>query len=151
MEYVRLLHPRHFDRQHGEFKSLAFKVYDDGASVVQLACVVAAGSNICPHVRKFYPDVGGDPPVFWIFDEAILPKDCRLVQKRSDTGDDCHFNIVSTGSDNALNKALRKLLKTQPLETFRICNSGYDRPVTRADLCPDEPARPTETGGQQSK
>jgi hypothetical protein len=116
MEYVRLLHPKHFDCQRGEFKSLAFKVYDDGASVIQLACV--AGASICQHIRKYYPDVGGDPPVFWIFDEAILPKDCRLAQKRSDSGDDCHFNIISTGSENVLNKALRKLLKSATFEDF---------------------------------
>jgi hypothetical protein len=30
MEYIRLLHPRHFDCQRNEFKSLAFKFYDDG-------------------------------------------------------------------------------------------------------------------------
>jgi hypothetical protein len=136
MEYVRLLHPKHFDCQRGDFKSLAFKVYDDGASVIQLACV--AGLGICQHIQQYYPNVGGDPPVFWIFDEAILPKDCRLVQKRSDSGDDCHFNIVSTSSNNALNKALGKLPKAQPVETFQICNNGHSRPVKRVDLCPDD-------------
>lgn len=135
MEYVRLLHPKHFDCQRGEFKSLAFKVYDDGASVIHLGCVT--GVTICQHIRKYYPNVGGEPPVFWIFDKAILPKECRLVQKQSDSGDDCHYNIVSNGSDNALNKALGKLLKAQPFETFHICNNGHERTVRRADLCPE--------------
>jgi hypothetical protein len=134
MEYVRLLHPTHFDCRRGEFKSLAFKVYDDGASVIQLACVV--GVTICDHVRKFYRNVGGEPPVFWIFDDANLPEGSSLVQKKSDTGDDCHFNIVGENV-SALNKALRLWLKAQPVNTFNICDNGYYRPVTRADLCED--------------
>jgi hypothetical protein len=65
-----------------------------------------SGASICEHIRKYYPNVGGEPPVFWIFDEAILPHGARLVQKRSDTGDDCHFNIATDKSNNfnALNK-----------------------------------------------
>jgi hypothetical protein len=137
MEYVRLLHPKHFDCQRGEFKSLAFKVYDDGASVIQLGCVLG-NASICEHIRKYYPNVGGEPPIFWIFDEGLLPEGSRLVQKQSDSGDCCHFNIVSGNSNvNALDKALRKLLKAQPLEAFRICNNGHIRTLKRADLCPE--------------
>lgn len=132
MEYVRLLHPKHFDCQRDEFKSLAFKVYDDGASIIQLACVAL---RLCDHIRKFYPNVGGEPPVFWIFDEALLPQDSRLVQKRSDSGDDCHFNIV--GRDvKALDKALRKLLKSQHLTAFLVCENGQHRQLQRDDVCP---------------
>ena len=135
MEYVRLLHPNHFDCQRDEFKSLAFKVYDDGASVIQLDCIV--GHGICDHIRQYYRNVGGEPPVFWIFDEAILPADSRLVQKRSESGDDCHFNIIADNV-NALNKALRKLLKSQRVETFHICDDGQHRQLKRTDVCPSE-------------
>jgi hypothetical protein len=134
MEYVRLLHPKHYDCQRDEFKSLAFKVYDDGASVVQLACV--GGRGICEHIRTYYRNVGGEPPVFWIFEESILPTGSSLVQKRSDSGDDCHFNIVSQNL-KALDKALRSLLKAQPVSSFSICVNGHHRQVTHADLCPE--------------
>jgi hypothetical protein len=58
-------------------------------------------------------------PIFWIFNEDILPAGYRLEQKRSQSGDDCHYNIHGVPDT-----ALRKLLNSNKLEDYRICDNG---------------------------
>src|SRR5262245_14865291 len=110
MEYVRFLHPKHFDSRptQNRFKSLAFRNSSNGGgcSIVQLGCVNATGKSICDHARTYYsPEVRGEPPIFWIFGEDNLPDGYRLEQKRSASGDDCHYNL-----HNVSNSGLKKLL-----------------------------------------
>ena len=137
MQYVRLLHPKHFDCQLDEFKSLAFRDSGNGASVIQHSCIDATGSTVCAHVRRYYPDVGGEPPIFLVFDEADLPADSRLIKKRSTSGDDCHHDITGPNI-NSLNKSLKKLLKGRHFSSFAICANGHSRPLERADICENE-------------
>lgn len=141
MEYVRLLHPKHFDCELSQFKSLAFKDSGSGASVIQYPCVDATGATICQHIRRYYPNVGGEPPVFWIFDDTILPPQTKITQKRSRSGDDCHHDI--TGQDiNRLNKSLKSLLKSKKVGDFRVCDNGQARPLRKEDVCEEEKKGP---------
>src|SRR5665213_2565977 len=117
MHYIRLLHPKHFDCERNEFKSLAFKNYDGGASVVQRECVDSTSTSICEHIRKFYPNTGGDPAIFWVFPQTAIPAGGTLVPIPSDTGDDCHHDITGLSD-----KQLRGFLKSSSLPDYQICD-----------------------------
>jgi hypothetical protein len=129
MHYIRLLHPKHFDSERNEFKSLAFKNYDGGASVIQRECVDTASPSICDHIRKFYPNTGGDPAIFWIFPEDAIPAGGTLVQVQSESGDDCHHDIVGLSD-----KQLRTFLKSSSLADLQICALEGARQLKRGDL-----------------
>ena len=134
MEYVRYIHRKHFDPHPSQnrFKSLAFRDTDgSGVSVVQCVCVDGSGRTVCAHAKHFYsPTITDDPPVFWQFDDAILPQGSVLEQKTSKSGDVCHHNIK-----NAKDKDLRQLFKNQDFRTFYICEGdGTFRHLRREDL-----------------
>jgi hypothetical protein len=134
MEYVRFLHRDHFDPrpQQNRFKSLAFKNSSNGggASVVQRPCVDATGLTICDHARKYYsPRVTGEPPIFWIFDEAVLSTARRFEKIKTDSGDECHYNLHGVSDAE-----LKRLLKATPLSDFMICENRAHRPLLRDDL-----------------
>ena len=135
MEYIRFLHVRHFDNhpKQNRFKSLAFRnSTGGGASVVQRACIDATNITICDHIRRYYsPAIAGEPPIFWIFDESILTAGHRLEQERSDTGDDCHYNIHGVSDAH-----YKKILKSKRLEDFLICDGAQARQLVRGDLPP---------------
>ena len=134
MEYIRLLHPRNFDPYTNKFTSVAFRDGNGGASVIRRDCVDATGASLCQHVGRFYPNVGGEPPVFWIFEETRLPPDHRITPKRSRSGDDCHHDITANDT-KALNKALKALLKNRLPSDFSICDrGGTHRPATLQEL-----------------
>lgn len=132
MEYVRFLHPKNFDHKRKCFAEIAFKKSssDGCASLVERTCVEASELNLCAHAAKYYPSaVTGDPPIFWIIDEAHLPPDKEIVQKTSAKGDRCHYNL-----SNVSNNKLGKLVAGADPKTMFICEDGTPRHLTEADM-----------------
>ena len=110
---------------------MALKKSSDGsgASIISRECIDHAGKSICDHIRDFYPDVSGKPPVFWEFDEAVLPNVPRIEQVTSDSGDECHYAIhdVSNGQ-------LKKLITQVPIEHAAVCANGDHAPLTQTKI-----------------
>src|SRR4051794_6937893 len=106
MEYVRLVHPRHFDRVKQRFNDLAFKRSsgDGGMSVFDRLCAEATSGVICEHIAQFYHGLAGDPAVFYILNDNELPPDFSVIETLSDTGDACHREIMDVGN-SALKRA----------------------------------------------
>jgi hypothetical protein len=73
--------------------------------------------------------VTGNPVVFWILDDALLPKEARIVQKTSDKNDVCHHNL-----DNVSNGQLGKLVSRADPKTMYVCNNGQHRLITDQDI-----------------
>ena len=120
MALIRLIHRKHFDPTRERFLSLAFKTSSDGsgASVIDTTCVGGKRQPlICCHIREFYPDIAGDPPIYWEFEEGTLPDGYSIVVTRSASGDDCHRDIQDV-SDHRL----AKYFKTAALEDLMICD-----------------------------
>lgn len=132
MRYIRLVHPKHYDARTRKFKNLAFKNSSDGsgASVILEACGAAASGSICAHIRRHYPGIGGEPPVFWPFDDSVLPAGHVIEQDTSDAGDDCHH--VVKGVTNGTLK--RNFVDKWELSDLAICDNGTYRPLTAADV-----------------
>jgi hypothetical protein len=128
MEYIRLLHPKNFDQKRGVFGELAFKKSstDGGASVLGLRCIEGRNVTPCDHIRGLYPSVAGEPPVFWIFREEVLPPGYRIPQEGTDP---CHHNIRDVS-----NTQLGKIIAKVPIAEISICNNGDHRPLTIGDL-----------------
>lgn len=80
-------------------------------------------TTICSHIRTFYLIIAGEPIVYWPFDSAILGETALLVNIRSNTGDDCHYDIV-----NLSNGESRRLFRDHALNAnLRICNSDDEK------------------------
>lgn len=131
MEYVRLFHPNHFDSRLGRFKSSAFKNSSNGggASIFELDCGIKISGDVCSHIKRFYPNVGGDPAVYWVFEADELPQGSSLEAAPSNTGDLCHRNIKNV-SDTYLRSIVIKLKTTN----FMICDAAGTRSLRAEDL-----------------
>jgi len=130
MEFVRLVHPRNFDRIRGRFNDLAFKKSTNGGmSVFEVECAKANSGLICDHIKAFYENVGGEPPVFYILNETELPTGYGIQQRTSDSGDECHHDVVSI-SNNRLKKAFKDL----HWSAFFICDGSDYRALTQTDV-----------------
>jgi hypothetical protein len=140
MRYIHLVHLKHYDRHTGRFNSLAFKGSSDGsgASIILEQCGVDDSGSICAHIQRYYAGVGGEPPVFWRFDDSALDADCRIEQVDSERGDRCHHEVKGP-SRTALNKRLRKQVDSWNIEDLWICDreGGSDRPLRRSDVPPE--------------
>jgi hypothetical protein len=100
-------------------------------SVIQLECARnESGDLVCNHIRQYYPDVSGEPPVFFVFDETQLPAGSLIDQVApQQMGDDpCHYNVTGVGDGQ-----LKKLRKRNWSE-YSICDNGTYRSVTQADV-----------------
>lgn len=51
------------------------------------------GTTICNHIKTFYLVATGEPIVYWSFDSMILGEKAVLVNRLSNTGDICHYDI----------------------------------------------------------
>ncbi len=51
------------------------------------------------------------------------------MQKTSDTGDECHHNIVGLSDREA-----RNALKDAPIDEMMVCENGTHRPLTISDI-----------------
>src|SRR5271165_6183224 len=135
MELVLFVHFRHWDRNRGRFRSEAFHNSSDGSgiSVVEHDWILRGPFGcVCNHAHGFYPTVSSEPPIFWRFDESILPSGYCLKQERSDSGDDCHHNIRGV-SDNRARKLFVNLQQEGRIR-LEICDLNAPRPLTSEDI-----------------
>ena len=96
MECIRLLHPNKYNRKQREFTRPAFRNVDGGLSVVSWDRIQDTGNSVADHIRRYYqcfPNVAGEPPIFWKFDTDILPPGHAVQQVTSDSGDICHHDV----------------------------------------------------------
>ncbi len=131
MGFIRIIHPKHYDPDTSRFRSLAFKPSSDGGiSVISRECIEQTGSSVCAHIAKFYASVLGDPPIFWEIPKAVLPPNCQFIQDPSDTGDDCHYNLIGLSDRES-----RRIIKQAPLNEMSICvENDEHRPLAESDL-----------------
>ena len=131
MELVLLLHISHYDERLGRFRSECFERSGDGTgiSVIDAECSIETTGSICAHARAFYGKIAWQPPIFWRFDEAILPAGSWLDAVPSDTGDMCHRNIEGLSNGRA-----KKFFKRQENPIFYICDDDQFRPLTANDI-----------------
>lgn len=134
MQLVRIIHQRHFDPHLGRFQSLAFRPSSQNAGISTFTadCAMDVSGAICAHIAGYYPNVSGDPPIFWQFDSGILPAHHLLDATPSDTGDVCHRDILKLSRGEA-----ERVFKDHGRfpDAFHICDqNGNHRPLTRPDL-----------------
>jgi len=84
--------------------------------------------SICAHIRRFYPGITYEPPIFWEFDSSILPG-ASLEREPSTTGDLCHHNIRGFPG-----KTARGIFRRQDTFSFKICAPEGVRNLTPEDL-----------------
>jgi hypothetical protein len=128
MELVLYVHIRHWDRRKQYFRSEAFENSSDGSgiSVVDVDCIRRGECRcVCNHARRFYPTVSSEPPIFWQFDESVLPDGYRLNQTPSDSADECHHNIA--GIKDGKEKKFFKRLRNDGGLAFKICDGNSPR------------------------
>ena len=133
---IKLLHPRNWDTQKGRFQSLVFRPSDDGGiSVFCEVCATNTSGCVCVHAKKFYQSVTNDPPIYWMFDSGILPKNCLIVETPSTTGDLCHRDII-----NISRKSSEKFFKYHfrsnclDMDKLTICSSQGVRSLVESDI-----------------
>ena len=128
MDVVRVLDLQHYDCRRQRFRDLVHRNSSlapsapptpdgkGGFSVVGVPCVRQRAVSVCAHVKEYYTGVAGAPCGLWCFGttdfEPPTPnpqkiKAPALIQKDSDTGDKCHYNLHKV-SDNRLGKAYRR-------------------------------------------
>ena len=129
MGFIRLIHIKHWDRKRQRFQSLAFKSStDNGISVIETECIADRGRAICEHVRTYYSVVAGEPVIFWEVPDDVYDG-CEFVQETTDTGDDCHYNIVGLAKQRARSAIISALVSH-----FQICDDlGQHHPLTVQD------------------
>lgn len=91
MELLRIINiQNHYDRKRRRFNSLAFKNLDGGISVIEKDCIE---KEECQHIRRYYSNITGTPPVYWQFNIEILPTGFSIEHTLSKSGDVCHCEI----------------------------------------------------------
>ncbi len=131
MKFIRILNALHYDPRKERFTSLAFKNSTGGGiSVIHQECLLAQNHTPCQHIEKYYPPpTSSRPPIFWTFDESVLPSGFGVEQQTTDSGDMCHYNLLGVSD-----KAARDLLIRQPLVAFQICDDNTSRPLATSDF-----------------
>ena len=130
MQYVRIVPREHWDTNKKRFTTLAFKPSsDDGISVIEKQCLSEISASVCDHIRKYYPHISGEPPIFWEFPDNILPPSVRFIPIPSDRGDLCHRDVSGLSEKEA-----RKIFKGVSLEEFSVCTNGNHRGLRVSDL-----------------
>jgi hypothetical protein len=131
MKFVCILNAVHYDVRKQRFTSLAFKNSTSGGiSVIHKECILDENRTPCQHIKKFYPPpTSSQPPIFWVFDKAVLPTGATAEQQTTPTGDVCHYNLLGVSD-----KTARELLLQQSLAEFQICENGESRPLIESDL-----------------
>ena len=135
MEYVRLLHQRHFDPRKNRFIRLAFKNIRGSSSIIHHECILRTSIPVCVHIRKYYTGIAGNPAIFWIFEEDRLPPGGTLEQHTTESGDECHYNVHGI-TDEQYAEFLKEHQRTQGFLNFYVCATGEYRPLERHDLPP---------------
>ena len=128
--FIRILPKPHYFSGLGRFGSCAFKNFKGAISVIRESCISDSGASICNHLKRYYISVDEPPHVMWIFQRDILPDDVRLVQRRSDSGDDCHYDIEGL-SDKKAKRIFAK--HCHSITNLRICDNAHPRHMTEGD------------------
>lgn len=77
---------------------------------------------ICKHIKIFYSIVAGEPIVYWPFESSILGEKARLVNRPSNTGDICHYDI-----ENLSHKESRDIFRNHASNSnLYICNNDNE-------------------------
>ena len=125
MQLIRLVHPRHFDKNKNRFQSIAFQpsTANGGISVFCPSCAMETSGKYCQHIRNYYADISGIPSIFWLFDTSILPSNHVIEESLSSTNDHCHRDIK-----NITVKDSRNIFKTHATypDSFMICKKNND-------------------------
>jgi hypothetical protein len=151
MALVRILVAADYSPHEGRFKSSAFteSSIDHGISCFDRGCADIASGGPCRHIALYYPEKippGGGPVYFWEFDPSTIPapqpprkpdpnkpmKAHQIKQTRSDTGDDCHYDIFDL-SDSVRQKFFKAGHHTKATGQFNNvfrCNGGQLEPIT---------------------
>ena len=132
MQFVRVIHPRHFDKNLKRFQSLAFKPSTSGGiSVFCHKCAIETSGEICKHIEKYYAEISGTPSIFWLFDTCILPVNHSIDQSPSNTGDDCHHDIKGL-----TDKESARIFKNNAIfpSSFQICSCPNQRTLDIVDI-----------------
>ena len=106
MQYIRLLHLRDYDKSKGRFTSICFRNSTNGGiSVIEFDCAKKQSNGACQHIKKFYHPVPAKTPfIYWVLNDSDLTKfldNMRLVQKITETGDSCHYDIMDVKNNKA--------------------------------------------------
>lgn len=98
-------------------------------SIFHRNCGEATSGVVCAHIEQFYKNIGGDPAVFYFLDAAELPDGFNIIETLSDSGDECHREVVDVS-----NGRLKKAFKGRPFGQFFICDDAGPRPLSQADI-----------------
>ncbi len=134
MELIRIIHPRFWYKEDGRFNSGAFSKSgsNSGVSVLSRVCVDQHehGLGICGHVYHYYRRISSIPAIFLEFKSENLPSQHKLKNTPSDTGDDCHFDILGMTTGKC-----RRFIIEIPLTDFDFCYSAQGhRRLTEGDI-----------------
>ncbi len=123
MALVRAIHQRDFDKETGKFTPAVLKRGENnGISVFEHECAEMASGTICQHIRKFYPNVVGEPIIYWFIPSEKL-ENLSLGYEPSDSGDECHRDIFGWNNKRERREYVSKL---KP-EYMMTCVNGYAR------------------------
>jgi hypothetical protein len=76
-------------------------------------------TTICNHIRIFYSLVAVEPIIYWPFDSSILGTKAILINRKSNTGDICHYDI-----ENLSDKETRDIFRNHASNAnLCICNN----------------------------
>ncbi len=101
MQLIRII-GNYYHKGKRRFTHRCFRIYKDGISVISKDCIESKYKNtICKHINDFYSKPAGFPIVFWCFDSKILGDAAILENKKSDSGDACHYNIIGISNEKA--------------------------------------------------
>ncbi len=78
----------------------------------------------------FYPNAG-EPPIFWAFEDAILPNTASIIETASDTDDKCHRDIAGISRKESEN--IFKTFCAQP-DDIEICLGNESRRFSPSDI-----------------
>ena len=143
MRLIRLVHPRHYSHQKKRFSSTAFNDTDNtGISVVVEPCVTKRcvdqkNTGTCDHIRQYYTaQISGMPPVFWCFEQSMLPNGSYLYPNSYRNDDPYHTNIRAISPGEA-----RNIIKSVAVDDMEICAPGGIRPLTMPDIIAQHPPK----------
>ena len=130
-DYIRILQKRWYINDIGRFASAAFKNYGGGISVIHERCISDNDRTVCEHLIQYYRSVDEPPFVIWKFTRNSLFNGCEFQQSVSDSGDNCHFDIV-----NLSNSRAKRIFNqyNNPTEHQQICDNAEPRAMRESDL-----------------
>lgn len=131
MEIIRVLSPKHFDKNLSRFSSLAFRNSTGprgGISVFEEECARKRSGDPCQHIDSHYWGISYQPPVFWKFSKDQLPANTSLELDDSH-GDPCHYNVFGLKDKEA-----KRFFQTEGIGSYFICNGIQEELVNKSRI-----------------